>query len=69
MLTQIMCMLPQAKNRISFFARDERGDFGIGQIAAIVAGIVIIGVVVTTITGRLPNWIDRVWEWISAMVR
>jgi len=47
---------------------DERGDFGIGQIAAIVAGIVIVGVLITAVTGRLGPWIDQLWDWIIELL-
>jgi len=66
-LAQIGLILPWAWRRAHPFAKDERGDFGIGQIAAIVAGIVIIGVVISVITGRLPTWIDQLWDWISGL--
>jgi len=56
-----------AKRAAIGFARDERGDFGIGQIAAIVAGVVIVGVVITVVTGLLPEWIEQLWSWISEL--
>jgi len=65
MFVRIGQLLLQAKCRAGIFAKDERGDFGIGQIAAIVAGIVIIGVVIAVVTGFLPDWIDEVWNWIQ----
>jgi len=49
------------------FIKDERGDFGIGQIAAIVAGIVIIGVVITVVTDSMDTWIGTVWGWIESL--
>ncbi|MCL1975341.1 MAG: hypothetical protein FWG61_04170 [Firmicutes bacterium] len=52
-------------NRFSILAKEENGDFGIGQLAGIVAAVVIIGVVVSTITGLLPEWINDIWQWIS----
>jgi len=56
-----------AKRCARSFAKDEHGDFGIGQIAAIVAGVVIIGVVITVVTGFLPEWIDDLWTWITEL--
>jgi len=47
------------------FGRDERGDFGIGQLAAAVAAVVIIGVMTMTITGLLPDWIGQIWSQIT----
>jgi len=64
MLEQIRMLIIRAKCRFGVLARDERGDFGIGQIAAIVAGVVIVGVLITVVTGRLGPWIDQVWGWI-----
>jgi len=56
-----------AKDAATGFARDERGDFGIGQIAAIVAGVVIIGVIISVVTGFLPDWIEQLWSWITEL--
>jgi len=56
------------KSRLGILADDERGDFGIGQIAAIVAGIVIIGVVISAVTGRIGPWIDQLWDWIKELL-
>jgi len=67
MAAQMGMLLTWVKCRTGLFTKDENGDFGIGQIAGIVAGIVIIGVVISTVTGRLPDWIDQVWEWISGL--
>jgi len=67
MVAQIGLLLSRVKCRTGLFKKDENGDFGIGQIAGIVAGIVIIGVVISTVTGRLPTWIDQLWEWITGL--
>ena len=66
-MAQIGFILSWVRCRTALFTKDERGDFGIGQIAGIVAGIVIIGVVISVVTGRLPNWIDQLWEWITGL--
>jgi len=68
MLTQIKLLRSWVKCRINNLTVDERGDFGIGQIAAIVAGIVIVGVLITAVTGRLGPWIDQLWDWIIELL-
>lgn len=50
------------KNKIKTLINNERGDFGIKQIAVTVAVIVIIGFAVTAIRGLLPNWITQIWD-------
>jgi len=52
---------------MSAFAREERGDFGIGQIAAIVAAIIIIGVIISIVTGLMPDWISYLWDQITGL--
>jgi len=56
-----------AKGIAKSFVKDERGDFGIGQIAAIVAAVVIIGVIISVVTGFLPDWIEQLWTWITEL--
>ena len=62
----------KAKSGISRFVKAEQGDFGVGQLAAIVAGVVIIGIVVLTITDMLPEMIQKFWstitDWFDLMV-
>ena len=67
MLAQFKRLFMRAKCGISTFAKEERGDFGIGQIAAIVAAIVIIGVIISIVTGLMPNWIESIWGWIEEL--
>ena len=67
MLTKSKLMLTRIKCLLIVFAGEERGDFGIGQIAAIVAGIVIIGVIISAVTGNMQEWIGQVWDWISEL--
>jgi len=56
-----------AKYKISTFVKDERGDFGIGQIVAIVAAIIIIGVIVSIVTGAMGEWVSYLWEQITGL--
>ncbi len=60
-------LIEQTKLWAKNFLREERGDFGIGQIAGIVAAVVIVGVIVSTITGLLPNWIGEIWTMITGL--
>lgn len=50
------------KSTITAFLKDERGDFGIKQIAITVAVIVIIGFIITGIQGLMPGWITQIWN-------
>jgi len=65
MYKKIKRLIARTKTGIKTLVREERGDFGIGQIAAIVAGIVIIGVIIGIVTGFMDQWIEEVWGWIS----
>ena len=65
MSVRIKQLVIRKKEALKRIIREEKGDFGIGQIAAIVAGIVIIGVVISVVSGRLPDWIDDLWTWIT----
>ena len=72
MLMGIRLLITQAKIWMGSFVKEERGDFGIGQIAAIVATIVIIGAIVGIVTGALDDWIggeDGIWGWITDLFK
>lgn len=49
------------KNLLRRFITEERGEFGIKQIALTVAAIVIIGVVVTIISTNADSWVSEIW--------
>jgi hypothetical protein len=49
------------KSKIKMLLKDERGEFGIKQIALTVAVIVVIGFAITAIQGLLPGWITQIW--------
>ncbi|NMM55442.1 hypothetical protein [Paenibacillus aquistagni] len=49
-------------NKLKAVVGNERGEFGIKQIAITVAVIIIIGVVVTTLSGKLPTWVGDIWD-------
>jgi len=67
MLTQLKQFINRTKIGVKLFFQEERGDFGIGQIASIVAGIVIIGVIISVVTGSMEGWIGEVWGWIKEL--
>jgi len=67
MIAQNRLLFAQAKSWMSNFAKEERGDFGIGQIAMIVAAIIIIGVIISIVTGLMPDWIEYLWGQITAL--
>ncbi|WP_195571399.1 hypothetical protein [Paenibacillus sp. 1001270B_150601_E10] len=49
-------------NKLKAVVGNERGEFGIKQIAITVAVIIIIGVVVSIITGSLDTWVEDIWD-------
>lgn len=51
------------------FWKDESGDFGVKQIAATVAVIVVIGLVITGIKGNLETWIDEIWTFFMQIIK
>ncbi|UQZ35410.1 hypothetical protein C2I18_18920 [Paenibacillus sp. PK3_47] len=51
-----------AAGRLRRMLADERGAVGVKEIAITVAAIVIIGAVVSLVTGSLlGDWIDEIW--------
>jgi hypothetical protein len=56
---------------ISRFMKDERGDFGVSQIAMIVVGVVIIGIIFLSVKERLPDLFNSFWGsiegWLEGM--
>ena len=51
------------KRRKGIVLSNERGEFGIKQIAITVGVIVVIGFIVNIITNSfLSDWIEQVWE-------
>lgn len=65
MLAQFRQIFVQAKRWMNTFVKEERGDFGLGQIVAIVATIIIVGVVISIVTGQMGDWIDYLWTAIT----
>lgn len=56
------------KKGIRAFWEDETGEFGIKQIAATVAVIVIIGIIVGIVRGNLPNWVNDTWDFFMRLI-
>ena len=52
----------KVKNKIRNFLKDQSGDFGIKQIAITVAVIVIIGLIIGVVDGRIGDWVEQVWD-------
>jgi uncharacterized membrane-anchored protein len=55
---------------VKTFINDERGRFGVKELAITVGAIVVIGAIVTWLAdGQLSDWIediwDIVWTWIQ----
>ena len=48
--------------RVDEFINDERGDFGIKEIAMMVAAIVVIGFIVVFLTDNMGDWIEELWN-------
>jgi len=67
MFTQIRQLPALVRLWLGTFAREERGDFGLGSIVAIVATIIIIGVIISIVTGLMPDWIDYLWQQITGL--
>ena len=58
----------KAQLGISNLMKDEKGSLGIPQIGAIVAALVIIGFVVSTVSDSMSTWVAQVWSWLSDWV-
>lgn len=56
------------KSGLSRFVKEERGDFGIGQLAMIVGTIVIVGVIISVVSGAMEEWVGDLWSWIGNLV-
>ncbi len=50
--------------------REQRGDFGVKEIAITVAAIVIIGVVVSIVNDQLEStWVNELWEYFMEQIK
>lgn len=48
------------KGKRSFW-RDETGEVGVKQIAITVGVIVLVGLSITIIQGKMGQWLDDIW--------
>lgn len=44
------------------FWKDETGDIGIKQIAITVGVIVLVGMSISIINGKMGDWFEDIWE-------
>ena len=58
-------MFEKLKN--SKFVKAEDG-FGVKEIAISLGAIVLVGLIITAISGKLPDWLDDVWGWITTFI-
>ncbi|GAE86928.1 hypothetical protein [Acetivibrio straminisolvens] len=58
------------KNSIKKFVKDERGEFGVKQIAITVAVIVVIGLILSILrNGLLNEMVNTVWEFLWEQIQ
>lgn len=57
------------RGKIQVFIKDERGEFGIKQIAITLGVIMLVGVVVGIISGLMPNIIQEVWNYLFLQIQ
>ena len=50
------------------FLKEEKGEFGVKQIAVTVAVIVVIGVIVTVFKDQSDSWIGQVWDFLFEQI-
>lgn len=63
-------VMPGAITRLRRMLADERGAVGVKEIAITVAVIVIIGAVVSLITGSFLNtWISEIWNLFIGLIK
>ncbi|AZS14034.1 hypothetical protein [Paenibacillus lutimineralis] len=51
----------QRKNERTSFWREERGEIGIKQIAITVGVIVLVGLSITIVNGKIGEWLDTIF--------
>ena len=57
------------KNMMKNLLKDQSGEFGIKQIAATVAVIVIIGLIIGVVRGNIGTWVVEVWDMFIEMIK
>lgn len=51
------------------FWKDETGDIGIKQIAITVGVIVLVGLSISIIRGKMGDWFDDIWEIFTGYIK
>lgn len=67
-------MMKKFKNsigeKVKVFIKDEAGEIGIKQIAMTVAIIVVIGAILTLLTGGLlSTWVSELWTFFMTEIK
>lgn len=58
------------KNSIHRFLKDERGDFGVKQLAITVAVIVVVGIILSILQGGMLNdMVNTVWDFLWEQIQ
>ncbi|HOQ01946.1 MAG TPA: hypothetical protein PK604_14265 [Acetivibrio clariflavus] len=52
------------KNSIKKFLKDERGEFGVKQIAYTVAVIVVVGLVLVILRDQMEGIVTTIWNFL-----
>jgi len=52
------------KNSIKKFLKDERGEFGVKQIAYTVAVIVVVGLVLAILRDQMEGIVTTIWNFL-----
>lgn len=51
------------------FMEEERGDFGVKQIAIAIAVIILIGAAVSFLKGNIGTMVEGVWDWLFEQIQ
>ncbi|NLD47419.1 MAG: hypothetical protein GX660_09500 [Clostridiaceae bacterium] len=57
------------RGKIKVLLGNQRGDFGIKQIAVTVAVIVIIGFIVNQVQAFMPDWVREIWNMFMDQIK
>lgn len=52
----------KVKAGVKEFFGNERGDFGIKEIAVTIATVALIGVVYVFLSGTIGDWVQMIWD-------
>lgn len=54
---------------LSNLMEEERGDFGVKQIAIVVAVIIVIGFVIAALETLMPTLVNDVWTFLFGQIK